>query len=372
MRKLAYSAALVSVLLNSYAFAQEAAPQNPSTTPPTASASDSDISFSGYLEGSYNYLSKGSKFTSGTPSRAFDTEKNGFSLQQLAFTLSKLPKEGLGGLVSITAGKDADVLNSFGWGDGTNNNFDVTQVYAQYATGPFTIIGGKFVTLAGAEVNNSVNNMQYSRSYLFELGPYTHTGVRGTYAVNDTLNVIAGVNRGWDVVQETNTSKTLELGVAYTPSKKYALNATLYTGKERVGGWVESGPEGTRNLFDVVGTYNATDKLSFIVDAAYGSQANTDNGTAKWGGIAGYTNYQINDKWRISGRLEYFDDKDGYRTGVQQKLKEGTVTLAYLPTKAVELRTEVRADRSNVASFADGNDAGKSQYQVAVQALYKF
>jgi len=374
MKSLTIPAAIASLFVSSFVYAQTATP-----APATAPAEDNGISFSGYVETSYNHLSQGNKYTSGVPDRAFDLEKDGFAVRQVAFTLSKQAKEGFGGLLNVTAGKDADVLNAFGAGAGHNNKFDMTQVYGQYATGPFSIIAGKFVTLAGAEVNTSPSNPNFSRSYLFQLGPYTHTGVRATYAANDTLNLILGANQGWDNFKETNGAKTLEYGLSYAPSKTLSLTASGYTGKERVGGWVESGPEGTRNLWDVVGVYNATDKLTYTIDAAYGSQANAtlpngSTGTAKWSGIAGYASYQISDQWRLSARVEDFDDQDGYRTGVAQNLKEGTLTLGYLPAKAIEIRAEVRGDYSNVASFSNpsGTSASKSNKSFGLQALYKF
>ena len=44
-------------------------------------------------------------------------------------------------------------------------------------------------------------------------------------------------------------------------------------------------------------------------------------GSAEWDGFAGYFNYKIGDQWKTSLRGEYFDDKDGFKTGVVQKWK---------------------------------------------------
>src|SRR5439155_21367020 len=102
---------------------------------------------------------------------------------------------------------------------------------------------------------------------------------------------------------------------------------------------------------------NATSQLTFILNVDWGQQENVTslvNGTsitAKWDGAAAYANYQVNDQWRLSVRAEYFDDKDGYRTGVIQKWKEATLTLAYLPTKFIEIRGEVRGDKSDSNAF---------------------
>ena len=73
-------------------------------------------------------------------------------------------------------------------------------------------------------------------------------------------------------------------------------------------------------------------------------------------------------------RGEYFDDHDGYRTGVIQKWKEATLTLAYLPAKEWEIRAEVRADKSNQSAFlkSDGVTPTSTQRSFGVEALYKF
>ena len=375
--KASHIAIAISLLFSGTAFAQTAPP---AAAPVMASTEENSLQFSGYLDASYNYLSQSNAFTSGTASRVFDLERNGFAIRQLAATLAYQPKEGLGGLVNVTAGKDADVINAYGLGLGKRNKFDLTQGFAQYAAGPFTIIGGKYVTLAGAEVINSPSVTHFSRSILFGYAiPFTHTGVRGTYAVNDTLSLMLGVNNGWDNYKDTNGSKTAELGLTYVPSKALSFAVQGYTGKERVGGLVNTGPEGVRNLIDFVGTYNASDALTYVLNFDYGSQenatlANGGIGKAKWTGIAAYAKYQINGQWSLGGRGEYFDDKDGYRTGVVQKWKEVTLTLAYQPTKALELRAEARADYSNVAAFlnSSGTSAKNSQKSLGLQALYKF
>jgi len=94
---------------------------------------------------------------------------------------------------------------------------------------------------------------------------------------------------------------------------------------------------------------------------------------AEWSGVAGYVNFKFSDQWRVALRAETFDDKHGYRTGVVQTWDEATLTLAYMPTANVELRGEVRADKSDQKSFvqADGTTED-SQSSVGLQALYKF
>ena len=347
----------------------------------------SAIDLHGYVDAAYSYLSGAGVFTSGVADRVFDTEPNSFNVHQAALIVDYQPKEGFGGLVTLTAGRDARVIASLGE---STSNFDVTQAFAQYAHGPLTIIAGKFVTLAGAEVINSTQDTNYSRSILFGYAiPFTHTGARLTYAASDQVSVIVGVNNGWDQLQDANKQKTGELGISFTPNKVFSLAAQGYSGVEQLSGgtFIGAGTHGLRSLIDAVGTYNATSQLTFILNVDWGQQENVTslvNGTsitAKWDGAAAYANYQVNDQWRLSVRAEYFDDKDGYRTGVIQKWKEATLTLAYLPTKFIEIRGEVRGDKSDSNAFvkdvtffsgAFGAGLTDNQTSIGLEAVYKF
>ena len=342
------------------------------------------ISVNGYIDTSYTYLDGTGTFTSGTPNRVFDRERRSFNINALDLTLSALPPEGFGGLVNLTAGSDANVIASTG--TGATDEFDVTQAYVHYAKGGLMLIGGKYVTLAGAEVIKSPANLNFSRSILFGYAePSTHTGVRAYFTPDGSAvspdgkwTFIAGYNNGWDVLRESQSiaadgsiadEKTIELGANGTIGKNLSLAAVYYTGNEP-GAIV-----GKRELLDLVATFNATDNLSFILnyDTAKQEDAVAVGSDAKWNGLAGYVNYKLNDTWRTAFRAETFDDKDGFRTGVTQKWKEYTLTLANTPAKNVELRGEVRHDSSDQSSFnqPDGT-ADDSQNSFALEAIYKF
>ena len=380
LRNKLLAAAVVSAFASPMvAIAEDAKPAGPAIPTMSQILDSSGITLNGYIDTAYSHLSGTGAFSSRVPDRVFDTEPNSFNLHQAAVTIAKQPTEGFGGVVNLTTGRDAKVIHSFD--TNTESQFDVTQAYAQYAHGPLTVIAGKYVTNAGAEVINSTNDVNYSRSILFGYAiPFAHTGLRATYAVNDKLSVFGGVNNGWDDVKDTNKQKTLELGFSVTPIKPLTIAVVDYAGSERVGGLTATGPEGMRNILDLVATYTATDKLSFILNYDYGSQDKastvTPNGKekAKWSGLAGYVNYLLTDTWRLSVRGEYFNDKDGYRTGVVQKWKEATVTLAYLPSKSLEFRGEARTDKSDQSSFIKSDDGttGKSQFSYGLEGIYKF
>jgi hypothetical protein len=361
----------------------ETKPAEPAAPPPIFSIGGFDLT--GHFDVGYSHLSGSGKFVSGANDRVFDFKHNAAAFHSLDLQLAKTPDEGFGGVLDLTIGKDADTIAAYGTiskskgpANGANQYIDATQAYFHFGIAPVTIIAGKYVTLAGAEYIKSDADTNYSRSILFGYAiPFTHTGVRATWKLNDDVSLIAGVNQGWDQLQDTNSDKTVELGGTFAFSKAVSLAAAVYTGKETLSIYpVVSRAKGTRTLVDLLGTFNATDQLSFIVNYDYGSQESgtAGLGKAKWQGVAGYVNYQLADQWRVSLRAEYFDDKDGYRTGIAQKWKEATLTLAYLPAKEWEIRGEVRTDHSDQAAFlkSDGSTPTDRQNSFGLEVLYKF
>jgi hypothetical protein len=331
---------------------------------------NSGITESGYVAASY-YDSSGYNTY-----HQFDTSHDTFQLDEAGLQLAYQPKSGFGAVVDVIAGQDAKIVDAAETAGASANSFDLLQGFAQYVTGPLTVQAGKFTTLAGAEVIAPTGNTNFSRSLLFYAEPLTHTGVRATYAVTDTVSVIVGVNNGWNYTKIDYGSKTGELGVAYNPNKYFSLTAQMYAGKDPVYG-------AERTFFDTVATFNATSALTFVLSYDWGKQ---ETGTATpdtltggdWDGVAAYANYQINSKWRVSLRGEYLDDKDGTTvvTGSPQDLKEATLTFGYDPVASFELRLEGRYDTSSEPTFLKAETPvvqyGSNQSEVAVQGVYKF
>lgn len=371
-----------SALTPGYLLAQET--QTPPGAASTAAAADgttapaptsplfdnlltaSGITATGYIATSYYHSSGDSTF------HEFDTAHDTFQLDQAGLTVAYQPKEGFGALVNLVAGEDARVINAAE--NGTNSEFNLTQAFIQYATGPLTVIGGRFLTLAGAESENPSLNTNFSRSLLYFAQPITHTGLRATYAATDILSVVVGINDGWNTTSTSYGSKTGEFALLLTPNKAASVTAQAYVGKDPAY-------DATRALVDIVGTYNVTSSLSLILNYDWGQQEQrpvlgTELPNLQWDGVAGYVNYAFNDQWRVSLRGEYLDDKGGFVTSTPQTIEEGTITVGYAPVKSFELRLEGRYDTSNEATFiyksADTETFDTHQTGFAAQGIYKF
>lgn len=263
--------------------------------------------------------------------RVFDTDDSQFNLHlfQLSFRRTPTTEGGLANLVGFGAkldfGEDADVIGATGLGD-PDDEFDLQEAYI-HILAPFgngiDIYGGKFVTLAGAEVIESKDDFNFSRSFLFGFAiPFTHTGIRIHYPVAP-FDFIVGLNNGWDVVDDNNDGKTIETRVGLN-LEKFSVGVVGYFGPEENkvdGDW--------RELIDVVATFAPIQNLTLIANLDFGWQQDvnmTDPATDQefeenvfWWGVAGYVVYDLNEIVRLVLRGEYFDDKDGFRTGTAQQ-----------------------------------------------------
>ena len=382
MRKSILSLSITAALaIPAISVAQQAAPAAPAVPTLDKVLEASGLSVTGYIDTAYQHANRDIEM--GFSPRVFDAQNNSFVLHQFGLQVAKQPKEGFGGLVNITAGKDAQVIHSFPeFTSGTSGSmFDITQAFAQYASGPLTVMAGKFVTLQGSEVIWSPSNNNFSRSILFGAIPFTHTGVRTSYAAHDTVTVYAGLNNGWDQLTDANKGKTVELGVTLTPIKPLSMTISDYRGQEPTGG----GENGSRNSFNFVATYTVMEPLTLGFEYLNVSQKNAASvaspGTridAKYSGAAFYAAYMFMPKLRGALRAEAFNDKDGFKFGFpagttsSTKYREFTMTVGYLAADNFEVRGEVRMDRADKAVFMEGTNLSKSLTTFAVQALYKF
>jgi len=311
--------------------------------------------------------------SNGAPSRIFDVstgpffDANGGRLLALANDFNNVPTvqnanlqltlngSVISGKIESSFGTDADVMASNGQ---SRSSINLTQAYVQAVGGSVTFLLGKFSTLAGAEVIEAPGNTNYSRSYLFgEAVPFTHTGVRATYAVNSKVSVVAGINNGWDDWKFAGKKKTIEGAILLTPSPGYALNLQTYNGNDlAINGNSAAGVLPTftnRMLYDAVLTIHPTSLLTLVANYDNGTQladATGAFGTSHWNGIAGYLNYQFRPQYGLSLRGETFHDIRGFHTGIAQRLQSNTATVNYAPGSTYLFRLEYRLDA------ADGNN----------------
>lgn len=341
------------------------------------------VEVSGFADVSYVYNTQSPKSRTSTL-RAFDTDASGFQPNAFELVVQKPVSEDsrVGFRTDLDIGEDSEIVGSVTTGFGsTTDEIDLQQVYAEALLpvgGGLNVKVGKFVTLHGAEVIESKDNWNFSRSFLFGYAiPFTHTGVRMSYPVAPWLTGMFGVNNGWDVVDDNNTGKTIELAACGNPTPQTFYSVTGMVGPEQTGDNRDD-----RFLLDVVLGYNPCEKLALKLNYDYGQEQdatieNIENAT--WHGVAGYARYQFTDWYALALRSEYFADFDGIRTGVRSangvtdgRFWEFTLTNEFKVYKDLITRLEYRHDHASDNVFAAGSSTDNTQDTVSAEVIYPF
>lgn len=332
----------------------------------------SALGMSIYLQGGYTYNLEGP-----TPEvnglRVFDQEANSILLDLAQLQFVKEPVVGgVGFKLKLSAGETAKYIHSNGLGD-SNDPFDLTEAYISY-TAPLgkglRIDFGKFVTYHGAEVIEARDNVNYSRSLLFNYAiPFTHTGLKVSYPISDIFSGGLHLVNGWDDTDDNNKGKSVGLSLGVTPIEQLSMLFNLMYGPEK-----PDNNHDQRFLFDWVATVKPMKDLSVVLNVDYATEQHSaaDGGEAKWYGWALTAKYDFNDWFSVAMRGEYFNDQDGVRTGTAQRAKEFTLTPQFTVAKNLLVRPEYRHDWSN-ASVYPGSTSGstkKSQDTIALGVMY--
>ncbi|MBI1389619.1 MAG: outer membrane beta-barrel protein [bacterium] len=338
------------------------------------------IEIGGYIDLGFNYnLSDPS--TDMNSYRYFDNDEGDFvDFHALQFSFDKLPEDvdEVGFRVDMMYGEDAPIL---GGGDGVldDGNLNIYQAYLSYIApvgNGLTIDVGRFKSFFGYEEIESGMNDQFSRSLLFGYAiPHTNTGARFTYTVNEMWEVSYALTQGWDTVEDTNDSLSHSVAIRAMPTEKIFIQNSFSYGPEMPG------DNGSYTwLYDLVGTYQATDQLRLGANFDYGDSEDADlnGGDAQWWGVGGYARYDVNDKIYAALRGEWFEDNDNIRLfaplapNTNTNLWEITATLGYQVVDGLLTRVEYRHDDASEDIFVDDSGLDDAQDTVSLEVIYSF
>ena len=329
--------------------------------------------FGGLMYGSYNY-NFNSPDSGSNNMRIFDQNHNDFTMDLLQLEVSKETESGVGFHAVLDYGETAGLIQS-DWGGDLAHNFEVQQAYMTYTFGVGNGVEmkfGKFATLLGGEVIESPYNPNVSRSFMFGYAiPFTHTGVLFSTALNDNISLTAGVVNGWDNVRDNNNGKTFlgSLGLEFG-DLAWTFNGVFGAEDD------DSGSSKT-GVFDTVLTYSPMENVDLLANFDYGTASEQVGGDdADWTGLSGIVTLGggLLDEgladWSFALRGEWFSDQDGYRTGIDQDLREVTGTFKWQMTENMQARLEFRHDWSNQDVFSDGSGYSDDQDSMIVEFAY--
>lgn len=219
-----------------------------------------------------------------------------------------------------------------------------------------TLTFGNFNTFLGYEVISPVGNFNYSTSYLFSYGPFSHTGLKADFALSEDFSLMLAVMNPTDLTE-------------FNPTGKYAFGAQLgYKGQ-----YLNLLTDDGAYEIDFTGGFDITDSFYLGVNAAL-----YDGDGTGFAGCAIYPQFSTSDNFTIGLRAEYFvEDGDfgAIGTGVDDSsVFAATLTGSY-SIQNLTIKPELRLDSASDDSwyFMDSDmNPQKSLSSFVLAAIYAF
>ncbi|MFN7967490.1 MAG: porin [Acidobacteriota bacterium] len=257
---------------------------------------------------------------------------------------------------------------------GEAENYDLQQFFGSWNTpiGKGVRVDiGKFMTHVGAEVVEGYDgfNDNYTRGFLFGYAiPFAHTGVRASYSFSSKLSGMVMLAQGWDNFTDNNSGKTYGAQLIFNVSPEVTLYTNTLSGPEQA-----DNVRNKRSLIDLIGVFKLSDRFTVTLNYDAAKEQRFDGvSNARWSGVAIYGRYNVSDRFAISSRYEQFEDKQGFRTGVSQRLREWTITNEYRFGPQFLVRGDLRRDSSDHDVFQKQASLSSNQSTVSLNGIYRF
>jgi Putative beta-barrel porin-2, OmpL-like. bbp2 len=316
--------------------------------------------------------------------RAYDVLSNNFNLNQASVIFDHPPDiaagRRFGGRLDLQFGQATDTLQGNPSNEPRPDIYrNIFQAYGTYIVPVgrgLNVDFGKWASSLGIEGNYTKDQMNYSRSYWFDFLPFYHMGFRVSYPVNEKLTLNYWLINGANQVEATNGFKDELFGFTATPRKTINWTVNYYFGQEHPDRVsvpptgpipVQPGlsfapiiptPDGRLHIFDSYVSWQSTPKLTVAIEGDYvierlwrNSAPGESSAPSHADGGAAYLKYQLTSKFALAARAEYLSDRGGLFSGLNQALKETTVTFDYNVADGFLMRYEWRRDFSNQPSF---------------------
>ncbi len=359
---------------------------------------------SGFVDAGYQVsFGNGLNATTTSPgpmtTRLFDDRANSFYLNSVQLNIERLATKDMivGYHFELAAGHDVSIYDNTASEVGLQEGW--LQILVPVGSG-LDIRVGKQAYLGGFEVIESKDDFNYSRGLLFSLiQPFTSTGIRATYNVNDQLSGTVGFSNslnGGDQFADTDNQKQIDVQVAFKPTKDALVQATLTQGTDTTAppGGLGQATGQKYYIFDVVASYTM-DKLTLAVNldwaSAQGIVATPTGNRSPLEGLALYGKYAWTDAMATALRWEYFSDGKGTLYGPQSAFLSGnaafprgtdsgsgariwelTLTQEMKVANQLILRVEVRTDNSNNHVMVRDGKGSQGDTTLGFEAIMPF
>jgi len=258
-------------------------------------------------------------------------------------------------LVFGPRGEDAVFASPFYNANGSSNI--VNQLYAYWnVSEKVKVTIGNFNTFLGYEVISPTGNFNYSTSYLFSYGPFSHTGLKADFTLSESSTLMLAVMNPTDATE-------------FNPSGSYAVGAQLGISGQFLNVLIDP----TFTEIDFTGGFDVSEKFYLGINAAYLS--GKDNAPGFYG-VALYPQFATSDSFKIGWRTEYFKEDGAFGaigTGAADSSVLANTLSGNYTVGDLTIIPEIRIDSSSEKFFTNNSgDTASSLASFVIAAVYKF
>jgi hypothetical protein len=226
----------------------------------------------------------------------------------------------------------------------------VNQLYAYWNVSDGTTLTlGNFNTFLGYEVISPTANYNYSTSYMFSYGPFSHTGLKADFTLSDDASLMLAIMNPTDATD-------------FNPSSEYVLGAQLGVS----GQYFNFIYDGANDFYqiDFTGGFDLGESVFLGINATSAK----DN----FLGAALYLQNSFSDDFSMGLRGEYFKDEGLGLIGDGESVIDLTISANY-SVGNMTIIPEVRLDSFSVDAVTDSDGSVKSALSSFVlAAVYSF
>lgn len=302
-------------------------------------------------------------------------------------------------LVFGPRGEDAVFRSPMNTGGFGGSSQIINQLYVYWtASDAVTLTFGNFNTYLGYEVISPTGNFNYSTSYMFSYGPFSHTGIKADFTLSEKFSLMAALMNPTDMT-EFNELESYSIGaqLGYTSGKGSTYLNFLYGDQDGTFDLdfpLNIGEVSAGKTFqvDLTTGFDLTDKFYLGFNTTYNTISTGEivtptndvedvSGDASgFYGAAIYLQSQLSEKLKIGARGEYFSV---FNTGIDGAVGlddagDGNVFALTLTgnvkvSRFLTLIPELRVDTTSEATFLNNSlDPSKNLSSFLLAAVFSF
>jgi hypothetical protein len=345
-----YLLAIMMIMLTGKLFAQDSAKKSLTT-------------FTGSADVYYRYNFNNPKLYPYNSLTSFTHSSNSFELGMASIRADHSFGK-VAATIDLGFGKRAE---EFAYND-ANTRFAINQLYITYSPSPvikFTF--GSWATNIGYELLDAYLNRNYSMTYMFTNGPFSHTGFKADITLDSKSACMIGISNPTDYRSAPAMPKSI-IAQFSTGSKNDKLKLYL----NFVGGKQNDYKKVVQA--DVVATCALSSKFSIGFNATLQSLRLADSAfkwnTANWWGAALYLNVDPVSWFGLTLRTEYIGDNDEY---LELKHVFAPTLSASFKIDNLTIIPEFRFDNAgNPVYYKEVNETTRSTASFILAATYHF